>query len=486
MGYKPSDDDIMRAAMGDLDDGTNYPPRPPRPPRRVIPQRPPQTDPPNPPRPPRPPQPELGDPPRPLRPPQPELGDPPRLPQPESGVITKSKTKPVIIALIAILATVGIVALAFLLKGSSGVSFGNRVNVSEFRVEEVTLTGYNGSGRASFEQLFDYDGMYRAVIEGSDTYFDIDSLYEYIDVKAESINNLSNGDKIKVTVTTDYEALNAIGLKKTIVGDEVCTYECTVSGLQECATVDPFKVVKSMIFDETSDKCYFEIDTSYNEEIDGVKLAYSGESHTYSDTVEVKVTNQSGEDLFTYSLSYNFDTFVSTGKVKVYVKNPGYSEDGQEQAPDEKMYQDNGVVFSSVNKEYDAIKCNFVKKADEISEEDYKAFEEAATEDVRNTYPLAKLERVYWGYDGNGDGGNFIGGTSGGHFNHIRFAYSYNVNGYNNIACVNYYDLKITEDGKICNFEECLKNSGGGDAIESLEEIEENVPDLWTEFYKVK
>lgn len=32
MGYKPSDDEIMKAAMGDLDDGTNYPSRPQRPP----------------------------------------------------------------------------------------------------------------------------------------------------------------------------------------------------------------------------------------------------------------------------------------------------------------------------------------------------------------------------------------------------------------------------------------------------------------------
>lgn len=115
---------------------------------------------------------------------------------------------------------------------------------------KVEVEGYDGNGEADVS--WKSDELDKAIIEalGYDDEDDLEDLDSgkaleaysaYLDIKdslklkTNKTEDLSNGDKIKVTIKYDNEVAGKYGIK--FKGD---TYEMTVSGLEELRKVDPF------------------------------------------------------------------------------------------------------------------------------------------------------------------------------------------------------------------------------------------------------
>jgi hypothetical protein len=417
-----NDDELMKAAMGDFDD-VKTPPQP-------------------------------NDPPQPHKPPVP----------PTPPITNKNKSKALPVAIIAIVVVV--IALIAVFASKGGISASGKINVGDYINQNVELSGYDGYGTLTDRDVFDYDKFINDVLADYSQNMNEDFTDGNINVNLDKTSDLSNGDNVNVSIYVNLESLNSYGFNKKIVGDEEYNFTCTIGGLNEPVTINPFDMIDTVIVDVTDNKCYLEKNENYNENVDGFTVRY------YGDDGDLQIVNSENNVVGTISYYTDLGIYNSTGKVRLTLS-----------CEDENTYISSGVKISPIIYEADAITCNFVNDLSQISDEDFEKMKNIAIDEFTTMYPLANYECTYFGYDKAGEG-NKNWGWDDGHFNQLKFAFSYVESGTTYYECVNFYDLKVSENGTICNYDEV--NPETGSSVETISELEEDQNEKWQVFTKVE
>lgn len=261
-------------------------------------------------------------------------------------------------------------------------------------------------------------------------------------------------------------------------------YESTHSEeIQETITINPFDVIEKVIIDTTDDNVYVKMNPNYKVTNSNFSIEYVGTDNGYKEADYdnyLSVKNATGSEIAKLYFRCNLDTYISTEKVLV-----GVYDDFGDSHYIEDEYSTLGLQFSPTEYKIDAIECHYVSSSNDISADILDEMKKKATETMKEQYPLATLQKTYFGYDDYGKGNyiyNGIEGWHGGYTNEVKIAFSYTEDGHNYVACVNFYNLKIADDGEICNYNEITPEIGG--EVESFSALEEDQNENWGEFYE--
>lgn len=193
----------------------------------------------------------------------------------------------------------------------------------------------------------------------------------------------------------------------------------------ECSyTIDPYEVIQEIVVDINDNKAYIKFDTSYNKEKDGIKLIYSGDTDPYDGNgLLVKLPDGTN-----YNVSYDVDilSFNSTGKVTV---TPSAS---------------NEIVFTKPSATFDAITCDYLTDPSKIKDSDYKLLKEHANKVYAEASEKTDNGKYYKTYFS-------MQNSTGVEYGRIEFMYSYVHEGQTYYQSVAFEELKITENGDLCN-----------------------------------
>lgn len=195
-----------------------------------------------------------------------------------------------------------ILALALLCLSLAACGSTTKVELSQYL--SVSYTGYNGNGVARFD--FDYADFEYAIMsqweEDEQTWEKLGELTQLemtMNCQPASIENLSNGDKITVTVTVDEAMAKELGYAFTGMSKTF-----TVEGLSEAVMIDPF------------DESIIQIRVEGTSPFANVTLDYVGSRTAPEAYITYMIDNQ-------YDLA-NGDTFTVTATMSEKYTQQGY------------------------------------------------------------------------------------------------------------------------------------------------------------------
>lgn len=200
-------------------------------------------------------------------------------------------------------------------------------------------------------------------------------------------------------------------------------------------TIDPYEIIQDVIVDINDNKYYIKLDTSYNKTVDGVQLTYRGGSDPFSDneynTNGLYATLPNGDDI-DILFDVDISNFNSTGEVTV--------------TPSE-----NSLTYTEPSVTYKASTCDYLSDAGMINDNDYNTMKKYALKVYAEASDKSMGGKFYKTYFHMWDENNIsydkqVGGC-------LEFMFSYTHNGTKYYQAVGFNQLKITEDGEICNFE---------------------------------
>lgn len=250
-----------------------------------------------------------------------------------------------------------------------------------------------------------------------------------------SNHSKSSGSYVENTTDTDY------------------SYENTEAE-NESTPFDAFEFVENVYYDESDGISLVKYNKDYT---------FTSDGYTYSYAADEK----NGEYIEGLSEHNSFGTdnsfYTSTGKIRV-----GLGE-GKE-------------------KDYTPLNCSYQIDPNKISSNDIDEMSEIAENKIKEEYPLANLEAVYYGYDEGGTGDQDAYQIEDGHYNQIKFVFSYVENGQKGLKNVNFYDLKFTDDGEVIqgikSITPVVKTTIS--SISDINEYEETQRESWRELAQIR
>lgn len=256
---------------------------------------------------------------------------------------------------------------------------------------------------------------------------------------------------------------------------------------QEIVTINPFEAIDKVILDKSDEeeRILLKMNSDYKVTNSNFSIEYVGTDDGYETEQDNYLSVKNANDIEIAALYFrcDSDTYVSTGKVTVHIYDDDYGDNGH-YIEDE--YLELGLQFSSTEYKTEPIHCDYASSADDISSDILDKMKDNATEIVKADYPLATLQKTYFGYDEYGKGNytyNGIEGWHGGYTNEVKIAFSFTEGGHNYVVCINFYNLKITDDGEICNLNTIEPEIGG--KVKSFSELEEDQNENWKTFYEL-
>lgn len=253
----------------------------------------------------------------------------------------------IVIAAVIVVIIVGVVIVSNMSK---------RINVNDYIT--VKFDGYNTVGTASCD--FDEEGFMKAVLNKNGIKMDklsdltgknlekaqkllrkVDN-YSDIDYDLDKKSDLSNGNKVKLTIDIDENISKALGVK--LIGK---TKEYTVSDLKEAQTIDPFEYVT---------------------------VTYSGISPNA--TVSIKINDDADSYIKTMHFQADKTQNIAVGdKITVSVKT------------EEATAAKHGYILSETSKEYECSKADqYITDITKISEDKLKSIQKEATDKIESYY----------------------------------------------------------------------------------------------------
>lgn len=244
----------------------------------------------------------------------------------------------------------------------------------------------------------------------------------------------------------------------------------------DTVNIDPFAFINSVVIDPSNNSYWFDLNQKYHETIGGVEIAFSGEDKTFfspEDSFGLQFTAANGEQLDTL-YSCDISNYMEDGTVTVTME---YDKD---------FFASNGINIESATFNPKTMECHYVDDADKVSDTDFNAMKEYADRDFLSQCPEYTYYGTYFGYNPSGDsvsgdGDMFTMSVSEKAFNVFKFTYV--DNGY--YECDTLYNLKITDDGRICNLEEVKQQEGNSFPYEGLKDLENTLKKAWPSFYKI-
>lgn len=221
---------------------------------------------------------------------------------------------------------------------------------------------------------------------------------------------------------------------------------------------DAFKFVENVYYDESDGVSLIKYNKDYTVTSDGCTYSYAADE---KDGEYIKIDDQScsGDSR---TLETDSSLYTSTGKIRVY------------------FYDD--------KRDYTPLNCSYQIDPDIISSNDIDEMSEIATSKITAEYPLANLEAVYYGYDEGGTGDQDVYQIEDGHYNEIKFVFSYVDNGQKGLKNVSFYDLKYTDDGEVIqgikSIAPVVKTTIS--SISDVDEYEETQRESWRELTKIR
>lgn len=243
-------------------------------------------------------------------------------------------------------------------------------------------------------------------------------------------------------------------------------------------TIDPFSFINNIVVDTSNNDYWFNVNQKYHETINGVDVAFSGADKTFYNSEDnsfgLQFTAANGEQLGPFQYSCDISNYMETGIVTVTIET------------DIDLLESNGIYIESTTFEANTIECHYVKDASEVSDADFNTMKEYADLDYLSQNSEAKYFGTYFGYNSSGDsttgdGDMFTREIGEKAFNVLKFTYV--DNGY--YECDTLYNLKITDDGRICNLEEVENQISYSFTYESVSELENTLNEVWPTMYKV-
>ncbi len=356
-----------------------------------------------------------------------------------------------------VIAIVGVVVAVIIVVCC--VSKSSKISVKDYINDEIKFYGCNGYATVSTNDVFNYSLLEQDLGPAQVVTWDDDPVYDFIDVRFDVQDNLSNGDVVKATITVNCDSINNFKFAKKLTGKKEYVKKYKVKGLEDAVEINPFEIVKNVVVDKTSGSCSFEMDNTYNKEFDGFY------AHYY-DNGDLQIVDSQGEEIAVITYKYDSGTLESTNKVTI---TTDCNQD---------KYSEYGIIINPISKEVEPITCDYLTKGDALSVTDFNTLKERAIEEFNEVHPDSKYIKAYFGYDKSGNGnGSF---WSSGYYNQVKYLFSYNESGNTVYQCLSFYDVKLLSNGALLN-PETLEASIGSDS-ESIEELESNQKERWQFF----
>lgn len=147
--------------------------------------------------------------------------------------------------------------------------FGNSINIENYVKEDLIVNGFNGYGQISKSAIIEEDKLIDDL--GREYYEQLcrnssDPIENNISIDIDKADKLSNGDKVTVTISGNYDRINSNDFNKKLHGKKVITKTYTVSNLVNPVTIDPFKAIEQVNYRKGFQ---IKLDTSYSQETNG-------------------------------------------------------------------------------------------------------------------------------------------------------------------------------------------------------------------------
>lgn len=333
-----------------------------------------------------------------------------------------------------------------------------KLSVKDYINDKIPFYGINGYATVSENDVFDYARLEQDLGQAEIvTLFDEPS--DFIDVEFDNNKNLSNGDVVTATIMVNCDSINNFKFDKKLTGKKEYIKKYKVKGLEDAVKIDPFEMVKNIVYDKTDNTCHFDMDTAYNKD-------FNGYSARYYDNGDLQIVDSQGEKIAVVHYEYDEGAFESTKKITI-------STDCKQDS-----YSEKGIIIDPVSKEIEPITCDFLTKGSELSEKDFNTLKNRAITEFNEVHPDSKYIKAYFGYDKSGNGnGSF---WTSGHYNQIKYLFSYSENDNMVYQCLSFYDVKLISDGALLNPENLESSIGTGSV--SIEELENDQKENWQVF----
>lgn len=333
--------------------------------------------------------------------------------------------------------------------------FANTVSAEKFISEEIEAIGYNGYATVSTVGLYDYEGLATEICDSIKTDNELLGglanlgtsivVENYVQIELDKSNHLSNGDVVTVTFTVNKDAINEIiGAKKKVRGKSIYVKEYKINGLSDPVTIDVFESIKSVSYDSTANynPLTIEYNTEFNKSAGEVRFSY------YANSNLIKATNKEDNLLGSIQFEHNTDKIESEGKITLTVD------------VDTDKYISRGVIFTPLSKEFDAVTIDYLRKADDINNNDFGVLKAASIKYYKDHFQLS---------------GNYLG---------AYYIEDFARNNYSNAKNRIYFIFKFAESEKVKRFVGVrftdVKIDSNGDIIDVEKE-----PDSYYMFYEV-
>lgn len=350
------------------------------------------------------------------------------------------------------------IVIAILVVVIVSVSQSGKISVKDYINDEIKFYGCNGYATVSTNDVFNYELLEQDLGPSEVFSWDDDPVYDYIDVKFDVQENLSNGDVVKATITVNCDSINNFKFAKKLTGKKEYVIKYKVKGLEDAVEIDPFEIVKNIVID-TDGSCNFDMDTTYNKDFEGFYARYY-------DNGDLQIVDSQSNEIAVITYRYDSGALESTNKVTI---TTDCNQD---------KYADNGIIINPTSKEIEPITCEYLSKGDALSVDDFNTLKERAIDEINEIHQGSKYVKSYFGYDKDGNGnGSF---WSNGYYNQIKYLFSYNEDGETIYQCVSFYNVKIMSNGFLKNPENI--ESSIGSSCESIKELESDQKENWQVF----
>lgn len=298
------------------------------------------------------------------------------------------------LAAIAAVAAAAVLAVVIFSVGS------NKVNPNQFfkSEKELDIRGYNGYASISAGSFFDADAFLTDLAGGEDGLLKIansllreelggyggnmtswgliepeDVLSELrggaFDYTADKTENLSNGDKVTVTVTIDRDSLQKYNFKKKIKGGESFEKTYTIEGLSEVTTLDPFEYISGVRYDVVDNQTQIVYNTAFNK-------SYGSFIATAYEEDRLQIKDGTGSVVTTIRFYADAGSYNATKKVSVRIDESTDS------------YLSKGFAFPLVSKDYDPVLIDYMSAQDAFGVAQFNALKLKADEKLNEYSPV--------------------------------------------------------------------------------------------------
>lgn len=259
--------------------------------------------------------------------------------------------------IIILIFSVAIIAIGIVVP----VHFRNSINIENYVRKDLIVNGFNGYGKISENDIIEEDKLIDDL--GREYYEQLcrnssDPIEDSISIDIDKTDKLSNGDKVTVTISVNYDRINSNDFNKKLHGKKTITKTCIVSGLINPVTIDPFKAIEQVNYYRGF---RIKLDTSYSQETDGFTVKCK--------KGELVLSDPSGDYITNIYFEVDSWNYIDNGKVTIRIKSDStYSSKIVE---DKYYYASRGFILSETSMEFEPIEWRAVSSAEELDGKEF-------------------------------------------------------------------------------------------------------------------